>query len=115
MKLYSPFLAVGEKHRIIMDATERCHEIPEFIGLFVGLEIEDTLRITVADVTIECRVHDIDRRDRRFTLLLETFAGDYLRVETLWVGGWLDPQVDRLKPIAEERQPLGQLQEIEIL
>lgn len=98
-----------------MDTTERCHEVPEFIDSFVGLGIEDALRITVADVTIECRVHDIDRQDRQYTLLLETFAGDYLRVETLWAGGWLDPQVDRLKPIAEERQPLGQLQEIELL
>lgn len=98
-----------------MSATERCSEVSGLVDTFVGLEIEDALRVTVADVTIDCRVHDIDRRDGRFTLLVETFAGDYLRIETLWACGWLDPQVDRLKPVAEERQPLGELQGIELL
>ncbi|WP_227357625.1 hypothetical protein [Haladaptatus salinisoli] len=98
-----------------MSATERCHEVSGLVDTFVDLQIEDALRVTVAGVTIDCCVHDIDRRDSRFTLLLKTFAEDYLRIETQWACGWLDPQVDRLKPVAEERQPLGELQGIELL
>ncbi|WP_458187820.1 hypothetical protein [Haladaptatus sp. NG-WS-4] len=97
-----------------MSATERCHEVSGLVDTFINLDIEDTLRVTVGDVAIDCRVHDIDRTDSRFTLLLQTFAGDYLRVETQWARGWLDPQVDRLKPVEEERQPLGELQAIEL-
>ncbi|WP_435159742.1 hypothetical protein [Haladaptatus sp. DFWS20] len=98
----------------MMSATESCHEVSDLVDAFVGLKIEDPLRITVSDVSIDCHVHDIDRTNDRFTLLLETFSGDYLRVETQWARGWLDPQVDRLKPVAEERQPLGELQGIEL-
>lgn len=96
-----------------MSTTERCHEVSDLVDAFVGLKIEDALRVTVGGVGIDCHVHDIDRTDSRFTLLLKTFSGDYLRVETQWASGWLDPQVDRLKPVAEERQPLGELQAIE--
>ncbi|EFW91232.1 hypothetical protein ZOD2009_15431 [Haladaptatus paucihalophilus DX253] len=95
-----------------MSATESRHEVSDLVDSFVGLEIEDPLRVTVADVDIDCHVHDIDRTNDRFTILVKTFAGDYLRVETQWAGGWLDPQVDRLKPVAEERQPLGKLQDV---
>ncbi len=97
----------------VMSATESRHAVSDMVDTFVGLEIEDLLRVTVADVHIDCLVHDIDRTSDRCTVLVKTFAGDYLRVETQWAGGWLDPQVDRLKPIAEERQPLGELQGIE--
>jgi len=96
-----------------MSATESRHKVSDLVDAFVDLKIEDPLRVTVGDVTIDCHVHDIDRTSDRFTILVKTFAEDYLRVETQWVGGWLDPQVDRLKPIAEERQPLGELQNIE--
>jgi hypothetical protein len=96
-----------------MSATESRHAVSDMVDAFVGLEIEDPLRVTVADVDIDCRVHDIDRTSDRFTVLVKTFAEDYLRVETQWAGGWLDPQVDRLKPVTEERQPLGELQGIE--
>ena len=97
-----------------MSATESRHKVSDLVDTFVGLKIDDSLRITVSDITIDCHVHDIDRTSDRFTLLLETFAGDYLRVETQWARGWLDPQVDRLKPVAEERQPLGELQNVEL-
>ena len=90
----------------------------EAIKLFSELDeasprVELIPGVTVADVDIDCLVHDIDRTSDRCTVLVKTFAGDYLRVETQWAGGWLDPQVDRLKPAAEERQPLGELQGIE--
>ncbi len=97
-----------------MSTTESRHKVSDLVDTFVGLNIEDSLRITVNDTAIDCHVHDIDRTDDRFTLLLETFAGDFLRVETHWTRGWLDPQVDRLKPVAEERQPLGELQDVEL-
>ncbi|SIR77515.1 hypothetical protein SAMN05421858_3786 [Haladaptatus litoreus] len=97
-----------------MSATESNHRVSDLVDAFVDLKIEDFLRVTVSDVTIKCHVHDIDRTSDRFTLLLKTFSNDYLRIETQWAGGWLDPQVDRLKPIAEERQPLGELQAIEL-
>ncbi|GAA0241204.1 hypothetical protein ACFFQF_29655 [Haladaptatus pallidirubidus] len=97
-----------------MSTTESRYRVSDLVNTFVNLNIEDFLRITVSGVTIECHVHDIDRTNDRFTLLLKTFSNDYLRIETQWVRGWLDPQVDRLKPVAEERQPLGELQNIEL-
>lgn len=104
---------MGKETLVVMSATESRHKVSDLVDSFVGLEIEDPLRVTVGDVTIDCHVHDIDRTNDRFTILVKTFAEDYLRIETQWVGGWLDPQVDRLKPIAEERQPIGELQNIE--
>lgn len=89
------------------------NRVSDMLDSFVEVAIGDALHITVGDAGFECRVHDIDRTDSRYTMLLETFGNDYLRVETQWAGGWLDPQVDRLKPVAEERQPLGELQSIE--
>ncbi|WP_433630455.1 hypothetical protein [Halomicrococcus sp. NG-SE-24] len=94
------------------DARRRQQPVSDMVDTFVNLSVDDDLQITVCGVTIDCHVHHIDRTDSRFTLLLATFADDYLRVETQRVNGWLDPQVDRLKPVAEERQPLGELDAI---
>ncbi|MFH5802314.1 hypothetical protein [Haladaptatus sp. CMAA 1911] len=88
-----------------MSATESRHVVSNLVDAFVGLEIENPLYVTVADVDIDCHVYDIDRMSDRFTVLVKTFAADHLRIETQWAGGWLNPQVDQLKPIAEERQP----------
>lgn len=101
-----------------MSTTEtvgRHHEVSEMLDTFVDIEVGDTLQVTVDDTSIDGEVSAIDRADRRFTVLVETFASDYLRVETQWAGGWLDPQVDRLKPHAEERQPLGELRAVELV
>ncbi|WP_266081752.1 hypothetical protein [Haladaptatus caseinilyticus] len=97
-----------------MSTTESRHKVSTLVDAFVGLKVDDPLQITVSDISIDCHVHDIDRTDDRYTLLLKTFSGDFLRIETQWARGWLDPQVDRLKPVAEERQPLGELQSIEV-
>ncbi|WP_440010460.1 hypothetical protein [Halomicrococcus sp. SG-WS-1] len=94
------------------DARGRQQSVSEMVDSFVDLSVDDALRITVDGVTIDGHVHHVDRTDSRFTLLLATFADDFLRVETQWADGWLDPQVDRLKPVAEERQPLGELDAI---
>ena len=90
----------------------RQQSISDLMDIFNDLSIEDPVQIIVGEVTINCCVHRVNRSNHHLTVLFTTFANDYLRVETEWANGWLDPQVDRLKPVAEKRQPIGELQAI---